>query len=284
MTALAVLLLPSASTAAEFLRCPRDSVLVGPICVDKYEASVWVVPPSIPRLVEKIRRGRASLNDLSAAGAVQVGAVPAGTCTGLEYGAGFPQNGNWTAPVYAASIAGTLPSTCATWFQAEQACRLSGKRLLTNQEWQAAAAGTPDPDDADDNATTCATSSPFAVASGSRSQCVSSWGAYDMAGNVWEWIAEWINPALACTSWLPGYGGDLSCVGTVPEGLVSRELVEFDPNLPGAIIRGGNFATGARNGIFAFFAGVNPHNVSRSTGFRCARLPQVRTDAAGTDD
>jgi len=31
------------------------------------------------------------------------------------------------------------------------------------------------------------------------------------------------------------------------------------------------FTTGTRNGVFAVFAGVNASNISRSTGFRCAR-------------
>jgi hypothetical protein len=71
-------------------------------------------------------------------------------------------------------------------------------------------------------------------------------------------------------------------IGTVPpppeslavgsnESVGSRELVQFDTNLPGAIIRGGNYATGDRNGIFAIWGAVNPSNISRSTGFRCAR-------------
>ena len=55
-----------------------------------------------------------------------------------------------------------------------------------------------------------------------------------------------------------------------PAGATARELVSFDSNLPGAIIRGGNYATGDRNGIFAIYGAVNPSNISRSTGFRCA--------------
>src|SRR5262249_43834089 len=47
--------------------------------------------------------------------------------------------------VYALSIPGVKPTACITWFQANQACLLSGKRLLTNREWQGAATGTPDP-------------------------------------------------------------------------------------------------------------------------------------------
>ena len=63
------------------------------------------------------------------------------------YPANFPSTGNWTpvlgsnppSPgVYAVSIPGVHPSACTTWFQANQACRLSGKRLVRNDEWQAA--------------------------------------------------------------------------------------------------------------------------------------------------
>lgn len=266
--------------AAHRLRCPPDQAPVGPVCVDKYEASVWALPDD-PVFVRKATLGRLTAAELQAAGARQLGIIPEGTCTGEEYGPDFPRNGQWQKPLYALSIAGVLPSTCITWFQAEQACRLSGKRLLTNQEWQAAAAGTPDPNDRDDALTTCVTASDFAAPSGSRSRCVSNWGVYDMPGNVWEWVADWINPALGCEFWPAEYGSDLSCMGMqpTPEPSTSsffsrwfkRELVEFRGNLPGAIIRGGNFATGSRNGNFAVFAGVNPHNVSRSTGFRCAR-------------
>ena len=256
-------------------RCPPDAVLVGPACVDRYEASVWSIPSGSNELVGKIRRGRATVAQLAAAGAVQMGAIPMSGCTGSDYGPAFPPNGNWTTPLYAASIGGVPPSSCVTWFQAEQTCRLAGKRLLTNQEWQAAAAGTPDPGAADDLTTTCATNSEFAALTGTRSGCVSVWGAHDMAGNVWEWVGEWINAATACTSWDSAHGGDVSCMGiappaTVPPGPGASELVSFDANLPGTIIRGGNYATGDRNGIFAVYGVVNPSNISRSTGFRCA--------------
>ncbi len=264
--------------AAHRQRCAPDQVAVGPVCVDKYEASIWELPED-PVLVRRAIFGRLTAAQLQAAGARQLGTIPEGTCTGEEYGADFPRNGHWRRPLYALSIAGVLPSTCVTWFQAEQACRLSGKRLLTNQEWQAAVAGTPDANDADDNQTTCVTASDFAAPVGSRSACVSRWGAHDLVGNVWEWVGDWVNPAGGCESWPAEYGSDLSCMGAAPQAqtssrlarLFKRELVEFRPNLPGAIIRGGNFATGSRNGAFAVFAGVNPHNVSRSTGFRCAR-------------
>lgn len=252
-------------------RCPDDSVLVGRVCVDKYEASVWAIPSENTGLIARVRAGRATLQDLQAGGAEQFGVIPREGCVGTEYGVDFPRNGNWTRPLYAVSVAGAYPSTCITWFQAEQACRLSRKRLLTNQEWQAAAAGTPDPNEADDALTTCVTASDFADRTGSRRGCVSAWGVHDTIGNVWEWVADWVPAAATCAYWSAEYGGDLVCVGGVGPAGGGSEVVEFDPALPGAIIRGGNFAVGTRNGAFAYFSGVNPHNVSRSTGFRCAR-------------
>lgn len=120
-----------------------------------------------------------TLADLSGGGVVHL--APAGTCTSpLDCGTSFPETGQWT-PV---SVAGVVPSACLTWFQAAQACALSGKRLLRNGEWQQAVAGTPDPGSADDGSTTCATHGLLPVNTGSRSSCKSSWGALDMVGNV----------------------------------------------------------------------------------------------------
>lgn len=283
------------------LRCGPDSVGVGPTCVDRYEASVWRIPPENVKLISKVQLGRATLADLLDGGATQVGPFPQPTqgCPNGDdtYGAGFPITGNWTERLYAASVAGVLPSTCITWLQAEQACRLSGKRLLSNQEWQAAAQGTPDPGAADDGVTTCNTNaeeliSPgtvepqYAMPTGSRSACVSNWGTHDMIGNVWEWVADWTSFPSNCTNWPGAFGDDISCVGslsttptpiaegggdseTMPEG--SAHDVPTDAHLPTVYSRGGNMVSGTRNGIFAIFAGGHPRNVSRSTGFRCGR-------------
>jgi hypothetical protein len=131
------------------LRCGADSVEVGNACVDKYEASVWSIAPSNKELVGKVRRGQATLAVLSDGGATQLS--PSTSCT-PAYPVNFPRTGNWSpvpgsspsSPgVYAVSIPGVSPSTCLTWFQAEQACITSGKRLATRREWQQAAAGSP---------------------------------------------------------------------------------------------------------------------------------------------
>src|SRR5262245_59800890 len=147
----AVCLAAAVSAGAGTLRCPPDSVKVGNVCIDTYEASVWQIPPSNTALVRLVQAGKATLANLTAGGATQLS--PSSSCT-PGYPANFPNDGNWTpvpgsnppSPgVYALSIPGVQPSACTTWFQANQACLLSGKRLLTNREWQGAAAGTPDP-------------------------------------------------------------------------------------------------------------------------------------------
>ena len=276
--------------------CPPDAVRVGPVCVDRWEASVWRVPAADTKLVKKIQQGKATLAELQARSATQVSTMPPGTCEDVTYGPGFPNTGNWTEPLYAVSVPGVFPSTCITWFQAEQACRLSGKRLITNQEWQAAAQGTPDPGLADDQSTTCATrADSFGSLTGSRAACVSAWGANDMVGNAWEWTADWLPVATSCIDWPAGLGidGDFLCIGQAGGGVIPtspspirrvrgrplgrragfRRVEETQPvpGVPGGIIRGGNFGIGERGGVFAIYAGIPVYTRSRSTGFRCAR-------------
>src|SRR5262249_60308215 len=62
--------------SAPLTRCPRDSVVSGSGCLDKYEASVWRVPNPTTQnrtLVLKIQRGAATLGDLLASGATPLG-------------------------------------------------------------------------------------------------------------------------------------------------------------------------------------------------------------------
>jgi hypothetical protein len=171
---------PGAPGVGPLTTCPPDSVLVGATCVDTYEASVWQISPSNTALMKKVQAGKATLADLTGGGATQLS--PA-TSRSPAYPANFPNTGNWTpvpgsnprSPgVYAVSIPGVHPSACITWFQAAQARALSGKRLLSNEEWQRAAAGTPDPG-TDNGTTDCAVSSPDVVNTGSRSNCTSNW-------------------------------------------------------------------------------------------------------------
>lgn len=78
-----------------------------------------------------------------------------------------------------------------SWPQAAAACRNAGKRLLSNEEWQVAALGTPNPGPAGgDGATACKTDDASIPPAGSPEltgnapSCVSDVGIFDMLGNV----------------------------------------------------------------------------------------------------
>ena len=168
--------------------CAPDAVPMRPLCVDKYEASVWQVPADRPDVVQRIKSGTITAAGLAAAGATQSREASTAGCHFDEYGPTFPLEGNYTEPRYALSIPDVLPSNCITARQAAAACALSGKRLLSLGEWWQAATGTPFPDQ-DDLVSTCALGSPAPVATGSRASCVSTIGAHDMLGNLYEWTA-----------------------------------------------------------------------------------------------
>jgi formylglycine-generating enzyme required for sulfatase activity len=226
--------------------------------MDKYEASVWRIPEPTGAnkgLVRKVREGTASLADLTAASppATQIGTTidnwpPCGD-TGQ----------NCANDVYAVSLPGVIPTAYTTWFQAVEACTNSGKRLPSNAEWQAAANGSPDP--GPDNGTTdCNTASAGnPVATGSRTSCVSARGAFDMVGNLFEWVAEWVPPSTNCPAWLGG-SDDHNCFAGANTGYG-----------PAAIVRGGYVGSGTGAGPLMVNAGTNPDAGDNDLGFRCVR-------------
>ena len=211
---IASLLLASTAEAQGASRsrsAPADAVVSGTVCMDKYEASVWRVPDpttSNKGLVKKIQQGKATAADLTAGGATQLGIASD------DYAPCADSGQNCTDDIYAVSLPGVTPSAYITWFQAQAACKNARKRLPSNAEWQAAVAGTPDP--GPDNGTTdCNTASAFAaVATGSRSSCVSARGAFDMVGNLYEWVADWVPRSTACGTWSAGVSptGDDQCL------------------------------------------------------------------------
>jgi hypothetical protein len=235
--------------------CPDDSVLSGTVCIDKYEASVWYVPPAEKSLIRKIRSGAAELQDLTSAGAVQLGLA-----AGDLASAGCPVTGNGCVDVYAVSIEGVKPAVWITFFQAAAAARNSLKRLPTSQEWLVAAVGTPDgppcnvgPDP-----------NPAAVPAltGTAPGCVSDVGAFDLVGNLWEWVADWAGSGTSCFTQSATFGGDLNCLGG-PGGSVP-------------VIRGGFFGPvflggGTHAGVFAARSNFASDFSAGGIGFRSAR-------------
>src|SRR5262249_29939568 len=97
----AVCLAVAMPAGAGTLKCAPDSVKVGDVCIDTYEASVWKIDPTNTKLVKKVQDGKATLADLSKGGATQL--APASVCghvvppePPIDYGITFPNTGNWT--------------------------------------------------------------------------------------------------------------------------------------------------------------------------------------------
>ena len=144
---------------------------------------------------------------------------------------------------------------------------MSGGRLPTNQEWQAAA-GTPAPG-TDNGTTDCNVSAAAtAVATGARTGCVSAWGAFDMVGNVNEWVADWMPTSTACPGWATFSGGS-----TTSNSMCLAGADTITP-APAALVRGGGYqAVGgdANAGIFTVIGFFGPQTGNAVIGFRCGR-------------
>ena len=235
---LLLLLVGSAWAAPARVRCPSDSVAVGPVCVDRYEASVWQVPEGNKKLINKIRRGEVSLAQLLAGGATQVSPMTEETCASVSYPSTFPYDGNWTEDDGA--------TTCAV---ASSFAALTGSRTHCRSVW-----GVHD-------------------MVGNAWEWVAEWG--EMATGCGFWLPEMGND-FSCigseTPMEPAMSTRVPRTGWLHRA--SFRLVEDPvpgPNTPSGIIRGGNFAIQERSGVYAYFQSISPTTRSRSTGFRCAR-------------
>ena len=236
--------------------CGPDSVAAGAVCLDQYEASVWRVPnPTTTNalLVTKIQLGTATEADLTAAGATQLGTL-------IDDYAPCTSNGQSCADdIYAVSMPLVIPAANITWFQAQEACANSGKRLPTSAEWQVGATGTPDAG-ADNGTTNCNSNAGSVTLTGDRKDCQSARGAFDMVGNVDEWVAEWVPLSTSCATW-GGLSDDLMC-------LFGASTSAFGP---GALLRGGDFRNRTSAGPLAVVGSGGPFNSRAFIGFRCAR-------------
>jgi len=243
------------TTATTITLCKRgadEMVKAGSYWIDRYEAS----------LVDTTLWAGGKCNG---AGGTHYSASSKNT-----YPAGFPATGNWTTKVHACSIKGKRPSRHMNWLQATQACMLAGKSLCTNAEWQGAAAGTPD------DAVSCNLATGGPKDTGIYPKCVSSYGAYDMVGNLWELVSWWTVAGKTwittngqhVTPWPAAFGGDetANVNGTARAGTGTGT---FTAGLPAVGTRGGGYSSTTKGGQFAIALNSSPAGAHYLFSTRC---------------
>ncbi len=239
-----------ADSGREDGRCPAEmayiDTAIGGFCIDKYEAATGA---------ECYFRSPAN---------------QAESRTDLEEQACVP-----------VSEKGRIPWTNLSQSQAILACSKAGKRLPTSEEWFAAALGTPD-QAGEWSADDCHVNFNWERqpgGTGSGKNCLSSKGAYDMIGNVWEWVNETVTDGHLKERELPEQG----YVASADENGVANETAETpDANYYNdylwvkkqgtrGVARGGYWDNQDKAGQYSMYLVSLPSFAGVGVGFRCVK-------------
>ncbi len=160
---------------------------------------------------------------------------------------------------------GDFPVVGVNWHGANNYCRWAGKRLPTEAEWEKAARGEDGrkhPWGSDEPTSAHAR---FGVSSrkpvypdgvsrvGTHPKGMGPFGMYDLAGNAWEWVADWYSTSF-------------------PRG--ESQNPKGPDNGTAKVIRGGGWMDPADRITATKRMYLNPNESLEDTGFRCARDPK----------
>jgi formylglycine-generating enzyme required for sulfatase activity len=177
---------------------------------------------------------------------------------------------------------GRVPWTNISQNQAVEVCAKVGKHLASNEEWFLASLGTPDQSERwgvrDCNVSRNWISGEVGVG-GSGERCVSSVGAFDMIGNVWEWTYETVDHGVYGNSKLPesGFVQAVSSEGIPtetnddPNPLYYLDRFWVNASSTTGIFRGGYWGSLSDAGRYAVHSEIPPSFSGAAVGFRCAK-------------
>ena len=256
---------------------PKHWVELEPFIMMQHEVTVLEYKACMDRYLESDVECEYSLDDLQANCPDQYHCTEAGICvTGCHL---VPSE----ETAYHAPGGNLKPVSGLPWEAAFDYCNTLGLRLPTEAEWEFAARGLDDdlwPWGDTWDANRCASNesnldAPMDVGSFDEdtpahdgTHCFGGHCLYDMAGNVGEWVADWLyeyQPSTSSDPFVnPKYTTKEDCI----------ELCDGDPacveNCSYKVVRGGGYSSDPRQTRVSYRKALPPILEDAAVGFRCA--------------